>query len=225
MGVPVTEPNTIRDQGSPWRSISTSLLFDAALPFAAYHVLKGQGVSTVAALSLAGVFPAGGVMLGFIRRRTVDGFGVLVLAAITVGVATSLISSNARFILTKESFFTGAFGVAMLGSLFVRRPLTFYFARRFRAGDDPEARRRWDDLWQYESFRRANRLMTVVWGMAFMVEAAVRVVMAYTLPVSVVQAVGSVMAFAVVAALMAGSTAYGRRVRHRALTDAQQAAA
>lgn len=225
MSVRVADPKTTQDHRPPWRSIATSLLFDAALPFASYHVLKGQGLSTVAALSLSGVFPAGGVALRFVRGRTVDGLGMVVLAVIALGAVTSLISGNARFVLVKESLFTGAFGVAMLGSLFARRPLMFYFARRFRAGDDPEARRRWNDLWQYESFRRANRVMTVVWGMAFVIEAAVRVVMAYTLPVSVVQAVGSVMALVVVAALMGGSTVYGRRVRRRALADARPAAA
>lgn len=225
MSVPVSEPQTTQDQRPAWRSIATSLLLDVALPFAAYHVLKGRGLSTVAALSLSGVFPAGGVVLRFIRGRTVDGFGVLVLAAIALGVVTSLISGNARFVLVKESFFTGAFGVVMLGSLLARRPLMFYFGRRFRAGDDPEARRHWNDLWQYESFRRANRVMTLVWGVAFVVEAAVRVFMAYTLPVSVVQAVGSVMAFTVVAALIVGTTAYGRRVRRRATADAQPTAA
>lgn len=219
MGVAVPEPAAEQPPRPPWRAIAMSMVLDAALPFAAYHVLEGQGLSTVAALSASAVFPAIGVILGFVRGRRLDGLGLLVLAAIAISVVTSLVSGNARFVLVKESFLTGAFGLLMLGSLLARRPLMFYFGRKFRAGGDPEAVRRWDDLWQYASFRRANRVMTLVWGMVFLAEAVARVIMAYTLSVSVVQAVGSVMGFAVVGVLVAWTTAYGHRVRRRAQTD------
>ncbi|MGF6886896.1 hypothetical protein ABIA39_005385 [Nocardia sp. GAS34] len=47
--------------------------------------------------------------------------------------------------------------------------------------------RDWDALWQGEPrFRRLWRVSSVIWGLGILGDAAVRVVMAYTLPIHVV---------------------------------------
>lgn len=195
------------------------LLLDVVAPVVAYQGLHAAGVAVVPALALGSVFPAFGVALGGVRRRRMDGVGVLVLLLIAVGAVSTLLTGSARVALVKESFFTGLLGLLYLGSLFAPRPLTFYFGRRFRAGDDEAAIAHWNGLWRYESFRRANRFMTVVWGVVLVVEAGVRVALVYALPVGVMQAVSAPLALVVIALLVLWTVRYGARVRRRALRD------
>jgi hypothetical protein len=54
--------------------------------------------------------------------------------------------------------------------------------------------RDWDALWDAEPrFRRIWRVSTVIWGLALLADAVIRVVMAYTLPVDVVPGLGGAL--------------------------------
>ncbi|HEU0317970.1 MAG TPA: VC0807 family protein, partial [Solirubrobacteraceae bacterium] len=192
----------------------------AALPYLAYVVLRGRGASTVDALAAGAVFPAAFIAVNFARRRRLDGFGLAILATIAAGVGLSLISGNPRFALVKESVVTGAFGLAMLGSLLGRRPLMFYFGRRFATDGSPAGHAAWASYWDRSpTFRRSNRVMTTVWGVAFVVEAAIRVVAAYTLSTSTVVGLSATVPLVVVGLLMAWTFAYGGRTRARSRAE------
>ena len=96
------------------RAAIGEMVASAALPYITYLVLKGQGVSEVDALATGAVFPVAFIVVNFVRKRRLDGFGLLILATIAVGVALALSSGDARFALVKESFLTGAFGLFLL---------------------------------------------------------------------------------------------------------------
>ena len=54
--------------------------------------------------------------------------------------------------------------------------------------------RSWDELWELvPRFRRMWQVTTVIWGAAFLLDAAVRVVMAYALPVNDVPALAGAL--------------------------------
>jgi intracellular septation protein A len=213
---PTAASRSDRVPNSRWRAMAPGLLIDIAAPIAAFQALRVVGVATLPALAASWVFPAFGVLTGWLRRRELDGVGMLVLVVIVVGAVSSLLSGSVRFALAKESVFTGVFGLLFLGSLLAPRPLMFYFGRRFRAGQDPAALTYWNGMWRYASFRRANRIMTVVWGVALLLEAILRVVLVYTLPLSVMQALGQILALAVIAILIGWTVRYGNRVQGRA---------
>jgi len=190
------------------------LVVDGALPYLSYLVLRGQGVGNVVALAAGAVFPAGFIMVRFLRKRRLDGFGLIVLAVIAVGVGLSLLSGDARFALVKESLLTGAIGLAMLGSLAAPKPLMYYSGRKFATDGTPEGSDRWESYWVKSAmFRRSNRMMTFVWGSAFVVEAALRVVAAYTLATSRAVAVSAFLPLGVVGLLMAWTIVYSKRTR------------
>ena len=81
-------------------------------------------------------------------------------------------------VLTEGSVPTVVFGAACLGSLATRRPLMFGFSLEFIGPDTPTGREM-TNLWQYEKFRRIFRIITIVWGVGFLLEAALRVVIVY----------------------------------------------
>src|SRR5215471_13579844 len=163
-------------QGISLRAQLPSLLVNAVAPLAAYQVLTSLGVSSVAALASSAAFPVVGVGWSFARTRRPDIIGVVSLTFILVGVAASLLSGDPRFVLVKDSLMTGLFGLLCLGSLVVvRRPLMFYFGRQFSSAGDPARAAAFESMWQYPHFRAVIRVMTIVWGVGYLIEALVRV--------------------------------------------------
>jgi hypothetical protein len=192
-----------------------SLLVNAGAPFVAYQVLTGNGMGAAEALTVSAVFPVIGIVWGFARTRSPDMIGIVSLVFIVVGVATSLISGDPRFILIKESLLTGVFGLVCLVSLLLPRPLMFYFGRQFAGGGDPARAAAFEAMWRYPRFRAVNRNMTVVWGVGYLAEAAVRVVLSFAVPIPVFLLVSPVLALGVTIALISWTLAYARRSARR----------
>ncbi len=197
-----------------------SLIVDAGLPAIAYQILTRHDVSEVAALTAGAIFPAANIAIGFMKTRRIDLIGALVLLFIAVGTVTSLISGNVIFILVKESMLTAVFGAICLWSLLWSRPLMFYFGRQFAAGDDPARIEWWNARWEREGFRKTLRTITVVWGVGYVLEAAVRVVFALTLSPGIVVTISPTMAIVVTVLLIIWTGRYGRMARERALREA-----
>jgi hypothetical protein len=211
-------------KGGRIRSIAVIVIFDVAAPLAAYALLRSAGMSAWAALLLSGVFPALGVTIGVIRNHRLDAIGVLVLAGIAVGTVLGLVSHSTRLLLVEGSVPTGVFGVACLGSLWAREPLMFSFAREF-AGPDTAAGREMTRLWQYEGYRRVFRVITTVWGVGFLVEAAVRVVIVYNVSTGTALASSKVTPFVWAGIFATWTFAYGTRQRKKGERMAAAAAA
>jgi len=216
------QPPTMRGM---LRGLAPSILVNAGLTFAAYQVLVSQHVASVRALILTALIPAAWTVGSVARTRRVDALGVLSLIFIALGILASLISGNAQFILIKESFLTGLFGLVFLGSFLLPRPLMFYFGRQFATGGEPHRIAYWDGLWQYASFRHVQRVMTAVWGIGFVLEAAVRGALVFALSVSVFLVVSPLMVYAVLFGLIFWTIRYGRTMarRGRAMAEEQHA--
>ena len=178
------------------RPMLLEMAVDAGIPFGCYWLsLRYLSRSGIVALLVASIFPTLKSLYGVLRRRELDPISVLILAGLLFGLAALLVGGGAKLLLVRESLFSGAFGLACLVSLLFRsrRPVMFYFGRFFAAGSDPVRRTRFDQLWQYPSFRRVQRIMTLVWGLVFVGEFTVRVVLIYTLSPATVLAVSPIV--------------------------------
>jgi hypothetical protein len=196
-------------------SFTSIAVFDIAGPLVAYQLLRSHGMSEVSALVLSGVFPALGVALTFVRRHRLDAIGTLVLIGIAVGTVLGLASGSPRLVLVEGSVPTGIFGLVCLGSLWTSRPLMYRFAVEFIGPDTPKGRD-FADRWQYAGFRRVFRVMTVVWGLAYLVEAAARVVIVENTSVGTALTVSKIMPYAVAGVLVAWMIMYGQRAKRKA---------
>lgn len=187
------------------------MVFNIALPIITYNVLTDHGVGEVPALLISGVWPVVELAVTLIRERTVDEFSLIVLVFLAVGVISMLAFNSPRLVLVKESASLGLFGLVLLGSLLAPRPLMFYFGRRFATGGDPDRIIWWNGLWRYPGFRRGQRILTVTWGLALTVTAAVCVGLTYALSVPTMVVVTNVVPYAVMGLLIVGTMWYGRR--------------
>ena len=205
-------------QGMSLRAQLPSLLVNAVAPFVAYQVLTNLGVSSVTALASSAIFPVLGIGWSFAQTRRADIIGVVSLTFILVGGAMSLVSGDPRFVLVKDSLMTGVFGVLCLGSLvLVPRPLLFYFGRQFSSAGDPARAAAFESMWQYPRFRAVIRLMTIVWGVGYVIEALVRVGLSFLLAIPVFLIVSPLLAFAVTIGLISWTVTYARtKTRRRA---------
>lgn len=76
-------------------------------------------------------------------------------------------------------------------SLFLESPAAFVMARPFMEGRRTFSAGSWDELWSTDpAFRNIWRVASVMWGAGLLADAALRVVMSYTLPVAVVPGLG-----------------------------------
>ena len=202
-----------RDRRRLW-SAAKIVVFDIAGPLVAYQMLHSAGLSSVSALVLSGVLPGIAVLGGLIRHRRLDAVGALVLAGIAVGTILGLVSGDARLVLIEGSVPTAVFGLLCLVSLRSRRPLIFRFALEFMGADTPRGRD-FDGLWQYPGFRHAFWLFTVVWGVAYLAEAAARIVIVETTSTGTALAVSKVMPYAVGGVLALWMFLYARHARRQ----------
>ncbi|MDR2984582.1 MAG: hypothetical protein LBV34_07045 [Nocardiopsaceae bacterium] len=189
-------------------SIATILILDIAAPLLAYKLLRSAGMTAVNALLLSGVFPVVSVTIGAIRHRRLDVVAILVLAGIVVGAVLGLLTHSARLLLMEGSVPTAIFAVGCLGSLRARRPLMFAFALEY-AGPHTAKGQEMIRLWRYDGFRRVFRTITIVWGIGFLVEAAVRVFIIEKFSSGTALAISKGAPFVFLGILSAWTVAYG----------------
>jgi hypothetical protein len=162
------------------------------------------------------VAPAGSAIVQAIRHRRIDALAVTVVIFLVLSAGVSVIAGSPRFLLAKDAVLTAVWGTWFLLSLRGHRPLTFRFTRPLLEAHrifDPRTRtwsgpteRSWDrKCWNSSRsaphelrellprFRRMWQVTTVIWGAAFLLDAALRVVMAYALPVNDVPALAGAL--------------------------------
>jgi hypothetical protein len=205
---------TATAKGGRLFTITMIVIFDVAGPLVAYKVLRSAGLSAVSALLLSGVFPALGVTIGAVRHRRLDAVGALVLAGIVVGTVLGLVSHSARLLLAEGSVPTGVFGVVCLGSLWARHPLMFSVVREF-TGPDTAKGQEMTMLWQHDGYRHVLRVITAVWGVGFLLEAALRVVIVYHTSTGTALTISKITPFLFGGILSAWTVAYGAHHRKK----------
>lgn len=197
-------------------SLLNSIIVNAVLPIVIYWALKTYtGSSDFVALVASGVPSLIDSIIGVIRRKRIDLLAGIVLFGIITSLVTMALGGSPKVYLIRESFFTAAFGVAYLVSLFFPRPLAFYFARHFATGNNPENIRWFDSLWQYQQFRHTMRVVTIVWGIGFLFEAALRTYLVMVLSIEQFLFISPFVLYGIIGALVVWMFLYSRQGRKR----------
>ncbi|OLZ64242.1 hypothetical protein AV521_36290 [Streptomyces sp. IMTB 2501] len=169
---------------------------DFLVPVGLYYALRAAGLGLYLTLLISAVLPATVALVRLFRSRRVDGLAVYTVTMMLLSTGISLIAGSPRFMLAREAWLTGATGVWFLASAWTARPLAYLYTRpllerRSWAGNIPYD---WDDLWaRLPRFRRLWRVGSALWGVALLADSALRIVMAYTLPVNAVPALGTAL--------------------------------
>jgi hypothetical protein len=199
-------------------SLYRSLAITVALPLGIVLVLQNFfHVPTVQALAIGAVIPLADIILGWIREHKLQPLSFLMLVVIVGGIVASILSGDVRFALIKESFATIIVGATFLGSLLTQRPLIFWLGQQFSTGNDAAKKAEWDKRWQTRpEFRHVIRVMTLVWGLGFLLDAFARVVFAFTLPANTVIVLSPLSVLVISIGLVVWTLRYTRAARARA---------
>ncbi|MEW1657595.1 VC0807 family protein [Streptomyces sp. NPDC093707] len=196
-----SEPSTAR----AW----TALARDVAVPLAVFYGSRAAGIGQLPALILSGLAPLAGILLTWARQRRVDPTALFVIAAMVLSVLVAMVTGDPRTLLARESWVTAALGLWILGSLAMARP--FLLDAAVKAAPAGMAHRL-DRLWRSNPVvRRWMQVASVAWGVAFLLDALIRVVMAYTLPLDSVPTLGVVLLVVTLGLAQAVVTLHGRR--------------
>lgn len=159
-----------------------------------YYIMLGQfPKNSIWPLVGASLVPVISNIFNFIRHRTVDIVGIIVLIGLIAGIVPAILGGSQRLLLVRESFVTGAIGAVLLISGFFVKPLGYYIVREFLTANEALPHERWDVLWRHWYFRRGIRIFTIAWGALLLGEFVLRAFMALTLSVAFVLGVAPLL--------------------------------
>ncbi|WP_246021851.1 VC0807 family protein [Paenibacillus zeisoli] len=194
-----------------WRAwlpqIVLTVLLNALLPWLVYLLLI-RHFSSFTALSAAAFLPLIENIVYLARYRRLDTFGSLMLGSFVLAALLAFMGGDERVLLVRGSIVTGAVGAAFLLSLLLNRPLIYGLAKRFVS---PETAAKYEEGWHKPQVRRVFRIMTAVWGAALLLEAAVRTLLVYTLPVAVFLGVSNLVFYGFIGAAALWTWVYRKR--------------
>jgi hypothetical protein len=194
-------------------SLAWDIALNASIPTACYFLSKRfLSSSVVTALIAAAIFPILKSVFDLLRLRELNPVTVTVLLGFATSLFAFVLGGDPRVLLIRESLFTGVFGIFCLISLAFPRPVMFYFARHLIAGKDPRRRAIFDARSQEHRFLRGHRLVTAVWGLAYVGEFAIRTMLVYSVPAAVVLAASPIMIGLVTIAAIAWTFWYRARL-------------
>lgn len=203
------------------RSLLGSLFWNALCPLLLYRYLKGAGWTETKSLLGACLFPVVGAAYGLIKNKVLDLMAALTLSGIVISLLALLLIQDPRMMLVQESFLTLVLGIASFLSLFAwKRPLMFYFGRYFECGNDKAKMEEFeDDYVRYAMARHVHRVLTVVWGFAFLAQFGAKAVLVYTQSTQVVLGFGPLVTNGIQVATIVWTLAYVKWVRSRAVAE------
>lgn len=193
--------------------LSRLLVVEILLPLILFYGLRWLGANQFVALLAGSVIPVAGSIRGLATERRVSGVRLFVLGAMAVTVAGSFIAGSPRVLLLRSAVMMGALAVFLLATLLARRPFLYEATRVVL---DEDKRRTWEESWDaFPPFRRLLWRISLVWGIACLADAALRVVIVLTLPLDSVPLLDDGLLVVTLAALVAFQRFYGRAFLRR----------
>ncbi len=105
-----------------------------------------------------------------------------------------------------------------LSSLLFPKPLWFYIIRYFSTSNNPQQEAAFNAAWQYPQFRAYIRNVTILWGIVYVVEFLIRIVMVYTMPISQFLIISPIIFYGITILVIWITIRSGARLRKRAPT-------
>jgi hypothetical protein len=203
-GVAATGSSPDRGRRGARRVLATQLIVDLVLPLAAYYLLRAAGADVLWAALGSGGVPAAHTVAVAVRARRLDVAGLVMLSLFVAGGVVSVVTGDARVVFAKDGWLTGALGMWVLVSLAMARPFMLHLGvtiATVKVGDEGAAA--WERRWSEDGvFRRRLRLVSVVIGSVLVLDAVVRVVIAYSLPLDAVPTATNVQYVVMLAGLL-----------------------
>lgn len=194
------------------KGIIITLILNIALPYLTYQLLIDH-TSSIIALSVASLIPLLDTIITLVKSRKIDVFSSFIFLGMVLSVLAVVVGGDERFILLRESYVTAIMGCLFLGSLFFQKPLIYYFALRF-TNNNPAIIANWSN----PAYRNTFRLMTLVWGLSLVLEAVLKIVLVYSLSVSMFLLIAPFVSYGIIGLTIFWNVKYTRQVKQQFTT-------
>jgi hypothetical protein len=174
-----------------------------------YEALSGR-TSEGTALAVGAAFPAVATVWTLARTRRPDPVALMTLVGIVLGLIGALVFDSPLVLLL------------FLGALLATRPVTFALGRTTMA-TTPAEQEAYDATWHSPGVRAGHRRTTLEWGVAFLVDAGGRAVLAMFLTPGMVLLVSPILAAAVLGPVALATLRRRRRAAARLSAAREQA--
>jgi hypothetical protein len=216
-------PRTSPRPGAGLATALRPLTIDVGVPLGAYYLLHDAfGLSLWLSLALSSVGPAIRAVAGLAADRKLNALAALMLAANVAGIVVSFLTGDPRAMIAKDSLVSSVIAFAILVSVAARRPLMTTGLKPFMTKGRPERVAAWDRLSAgCARFRRLELLFSAIWGFALLGDCIARLIGAYTLPVTTMVWLSTVMILGAVGLGVAASGPTARSIEK--MIDAESA--
>ncbi len=200
-------------------SLLLTAIFDIGLAIVAFNFVKQRGANDQIAYLVAGIGPLTMIVITWVRAKKLSGASIVILLFILLSSAAAFIGgTDSRLLIVKDSAVTGGFGLACLLSLLLPKPMMFYFGAKFATDGTRDGLSHWYGLWQYPEFRKSQYLINNLWGIGFLIEAGLRILIAYTVAsFQLAYTISNILPFVFLAGLLALTIMLGHRARSAAV--------
>lgn len=183
--VEASEATARRRTAALRRRLALQLFFELVLPLGSYYGMRAAGADQWLSMVAGGVLLLPWIAYGIVRQRRLETMAVFTLSLVVIATLLSLITGSPRTLMIRDSWLTAAIGLWVLGTLATRRPFIMTTSRGIVIAKVGEAGlAAWEARWDTEpTFRHHLRLITAVWGAVLLLDAVLRVVLVYTIPV------------------------------------------
>jgi hypothetical protein len=212
--------DTLRSNGL---KIGGEILVNFALPFLIYDLCEPR-FGEVHALLASSIPPIVWSLIEFARHRKVDALSMLVLLGIALSLLAFVGTGSARMLQLREKLVTVVIGVLFLGSAAIGRPLIYELAKASLTRQQDHAElSRFETLRNDAFFRGSMMIITLVWGFGLIADAALSIVLVFTVSIRAYLVVGPIVGYATSGCLALWTFWFVRKRRREG--DARRAAA
>ena len=189
-------------------------LVNVILPLAIYNYAEAP-LGEVKALLASSAPPILWSLVEFARHRRVDALSLLVVSGIVLSLLAMIGGGGIRFLQLREKLVTAGIGLAFLGSAALGKPLIYQLARATMRRRSEHEAQQFEALQMHAGFRRTMMVMTLVWGLGLLADAAVSVVLVFALSIREYLIVNPILGYGTMGALGLWTALYARRARRR----------
>jgi hypothetical protein len=162
------------------------------LPYAIFSYYQPT-LGDVKALIASSVPPIVWSIVELIRKRRVDAISLIVIAGIVLGLLAFIGGGSVKFLQLRENLVTAIIGLLFLGSVLVKRPIIYEFARAGEARQSAEKAAAFEALRERPGFRQTMVTMTLVWGFGMLLLTVIACVLVYALSIRTYLIVGPIV--------------------------------
>ncbi len=202
--------NVMSSKNNIKKTLIMSIIINGIIPLIAYKFFMHY-MPSITALIIATMIPLADNLYHIIKDKKIDAFAMFILVGFIIGIIAVLLGGNEKFLLLRESFITGILGFIFLISLIFPKPLIYYFAERF-SNSDKINKEFLEKRWESPYFRHSIKLITLVWGIALVLEAIIKVVLVFILSISAFLVISNFVSYGIIGLAIFWTISYRKKM-------------